>query len=132
MSFERRLVHRLALVEPNPDGDPTDSDNLDEYGQAVAGEPTVTLLWGLVQPRTSKEQAAASQGGAEYSDHTIYLMPRSLVAAGYLADADADGPLATGRRFDIVGVRSFEFGGSPHLEVDCKLVGSTEGPAVGS
>jgi hypothetical protein len=29
-----------------------------------------------------------------------------------------------------VGIRSFEFGSVPHLEVDAKLVGSTEGPTV--
>lgn len=121
MSFGARLIHSLAIVAPTF----PDSDDVDEYGQPVPGDPTVTAVRGLVQPKTARELAAVSQGGAESSDHTIFMLPRRLPAAAYIRDEpDA------GRRFDVVGVRSFEFGRSPHLEVDAKLVGSTEGPAV--
>ena len=117
MSFAGLLVHPLAIVTPAI----PDPDDVDDYGQPVAGTDTVELVSGMVQPKTAREIALASQGGAEYSDHTIFLLPRRLNASAYLRDQpDA------GRRFDIVGIRSFEFGSVPHLEVDVRLVGSTE------
>lgn len=121
MSLGARLIHPLAIVTPFV----PDPDVVDEYGHQVEGTPDVIQIRGLVQPKTAREIAAVTQAGAEYSDHTIYLLPRRVSGAGYIRD-DPD----AGRRFDIVGVRSFEFGRSPHLEVDCKLVGSTEGPGV--
>jgi hypothetical protein len=121
VSFPGLLVHPLAIVTPNT----PDPDDVDGYGQPVSGTPTTELVNGMVQPKTAREVALASQGGAEIGDHTIFLLPRRLNAAAYIRDQpDA------GRRFDIVGIRSFEFGSVPHLEVDCRLVGSTEGPTV--
>lgn len=123
MSFAALLVHPLAIVEPAYGSD-------DEYGQPSAGTPTVTLVRGMVQPRSAREVVLASQAGAEISDHVVFLRPRRIATGAYIADADASGVLAGGRRFDITGIRSFEFGSAPHLEVDCRLVGSTEGPTV--
>ena len=121
MSFAGLLVHPLAIVTPAT----PDPDSVDGYGHPIAGTPTVQLVNGMVQPKTARELALASQGGAEVGDHTIYLLPRRINAAAYIRDQpDA------GRRFDIIGIRSFEFGSAPHLEVDCRLVGSTEGPTV--
>lgn len=121
MSFAGLLVHPLAIVTPVA-ASPAD---VDEYGQPVAGEPDVALVSGMVQPKTAREIALVSQAGAEVSDHTIYLLPRPLSAAAHIRDEpDA------GRRFEITGIRSFEFGSAPHLEVDVHLVGSTEGPTV--
>lgn len=121
MSFPGLLTHPLAIVTPAT----PDPDNVDGYGQPVAGSPTTELVNGMVQPKTAREVALASQGGAEVGDHTIFLLPRRINAAAFIRDQpDA------GRRFDIVGIRSFEFGSVPHLEVDVKLVGSTEGPTV--
>lgn len=121
MSFAGLLVHPLAIVTPVAAAPASD----DEYGQPVAGTPEVVTVSGMVQPKTAREIAQANQAGAEHSDHTIFLLPRQLSGAAYIRDEpDA------GRRFDIVGIRSFEFGSVPHLEVDVKLVGSTEGPAV--
>lgn len=121
MSFASLLVHPLAIVTPDTP-DPTD---VDDYGQPVAGAPVTELVAGMVQPKTAREIAAVAQGGAEFSDHTIFLLPRRVSAAAYIRDEpDA------GRRFDIVGIRSFEFGSAPHLELDVRLVGSTEGPTV--
>lgn len=120
MSFAARLVHPVAIVAPG-----AATGSVDDYGQPVAGTTITRTTRVLIQPKTARELAAVSQGGVEFSDHTIYLLPRHLPAAGYIRDEpDA------GRRFDIVGVRSFEFGRTPHLEVDAKLVGSTEGPTV--
>lgn len=132
MAFASLLAHRLAIVTPVVFGDPTDADDLDTYGQPQADAPTVSLVRGLVQPKSAREMAMTTQAGTEVSDHTIFLLPRQLSGAAYIADADDLGVLAGGRRFHITGVRSFEFGRSPHLEVDCRLVGSTEGPTVGS
>lgn len=126
MSFASLLRHPLAIVSPN--AGVTD----DEYGHPVAEDPTVVLVRGMVQPRTAREIALTSQAGAELSDHVIFLRPRQIPAGSWITDADADGIRAGGRRFDITGVRSFEFGTQPHLEVDVRLVGSTEGPTVGS
>lgn len=121
MSFTGLLVHPLAIVTPTVP-DPT---SVDDYGQPVPGAPTVDTVRGMVQPLSAREIQLASQGGAEVSDHVIFLLPRHLDAAAYIRD-DPD----VGRRFQINGVRSFEFGSVPHLEVDCRLVGSTEGPMV--
>lgn len=126
MSFAALLVHPLAIVEPVYQV--TD----DDYGQPERDDPAVSLVRGMVQPKTAREIALTSQAGAELSDHVIFLQPRRIAAGAWIADADADGVLAGGRRFDITGVRSIEFGSAPHLEVDARLVGSTEGPTVGS
>lgn len=132
MSFTGRLVHQLAIVAPDT-GDPEDVDDLDEYGHVVVdASPSVTLVRGLVQPRTAKEVESAEQGGAEISTHVIFLLPRAIPGGAWIADADTVGVLAGGRRFDITGVRDFAFGRTPHLEVDVKLVGRTEDPALGS
>lgn len=125
MTFASLLVHPLAIVSPTAGAD-------DDYGLPAAGTPDVDLVMGMVQPRTAREMALVSQAGAEISDHTIFLLPRLIPQGAYITDADGSGILAGGRRFDVQGVRSIEFGSSPHLEVDCRLVGSTEGPAVGS
>ena len=132
MSFAARLVHRLAIVTPAVVGDPEVVADLDEYGDATAGPDDVVLVRGLVQPRRTEEIAAISQAGLELSDHVIFLEPRNVPQGSYLVDADDVAPLATGRRFDIVGVRSFEYGRSPHLEVDVKLAGRSEGESLGS
>ena len=121
MSLAGLLVHPLAIVTPAV----PDPDDVDDYGQPEPGTPTTVTVMGMVQPKTAREIAQVNQAGAEYSDHTIYLLPRHIDATAYIRDEpDA------GRRFDIMGIRSFEFGANPHLELDVKLVGSTEGPTV--
>ena len=126
MSFAALLVHQLALVVPATTG----LD--DEYGHPEAADPTVTLLRGMAQPRTAREVALMSQAGAEISDWVIFLEPRDIPAGAWITDADDTGILAGGRRFDIRGVRPHEYGSVPHLELDCRLVGSTETPEAGS
>lgn len=126
MSFLSLLVHKLAIVTP------VQLATDDDYGHPEPGTPTVTLVRGMVQPKAAREVQQSDQAGAEVSDHTIYLLPRQLAGAAYITDADDSGPLTGGRRFQVIGVRSLEFGTMPHLEVDCKLVGTTESLAVGS
>lgn len=131
VSLASRLVHRLAIVSPSGDGDPDDLADLSPYGDAETGTPTTELVRGLVQPRTTKEIEAISASSAEVGNHVIFLLRRRLAAGAYITDADDAGVLSGGRRFEVVGVRDFDFGRSPHLEVDCNLVGPSEAP-IGS
>ncbi len=119
MSFAGLLTHRLAICTPTIP-DPTD---VDEYGDQVRGPEDVVYVNGLVQPRRAREQASTLEAGAEVTTHVIFLLPARIGQGAYIRD-EPD----TGRRFEISGVRSYEFGTVPHLEVDALLVGSTEGP----
>lgn len=130
MSFASRLVHWVSIVESSK-GDAEDTDDLDEYGHAEDGPDVVTTIRALIQPRRAEEVAAISQAGVEVSDYIVYMESRALAGNAYLVDATAAGPVSGGRRFDVVGVRDFAFGRSPHLEVDVKLRGATEAP-IGS
>jgi hypothetical protein len=121
VSFAGLLTHPLAIVTPTaPDPNVTD-----EWGHVVPGADIVERVNGLVQPKTAREIDLSTQNGAELSTHTIFLLPRQVSGAAYIRD-EPD----SGRRFDITGVRSFEYGSQPHLEVDCKLVGGPVGPSV--
>lgn len=121
MSFAARLVHSLAIVTPTSDVTVT------EYGQPVAGEPLTVEVQGLIQPKSTREMALVSQAGAMVSDHTIYLQPRDLSGAAYIRREPDDGD-----RFEITGIRSYEFGRTPHLEVDCRRVVSEVLAVAGS
>ena len=122
MPINDRLIHSLAIVSPT-----RDAEDIDEYGQPVAGEPIVTTVKGLVQPKSAREIALTSQAGAEVSDHTIFLMPQTLSGAAYIR-FEPD----TGDRYEISGIRSFEFGKDPHLEVDARRIISAANPAEAS
>ena len=127
MSFASLLTHPLAIVTPSR----PDPDDVDERGHALPGPDAVVLVNGLIQPKTgvnsAVEAVASHQAGVEISTHTVFLLPRSIEAGAYIRDQPD-----RGRRFDITGIRSYEMGTVPHLEVDVKLIGSTEGPGVGS
>lgn len=114
MPITDRLVHALAIVTPTVDG------TLDEHGQPVAGEPVVETVDGLIQPRTVKEMALISQAGAELGDHVVFLPLGDYTNAAYIRFDPDDGV-----RYDIVGIRRFEYGTvNDHLEVDCHRVTS--------
>lgn len=114
MPIADRFIHALAIVTPTTDG------TLDDYGQPVAGEPIVELVSGLVQPRKVTEVMLASQAGAEIGDHVIFLAERTLGSESWIRFNPDDGD-----RYDIKGVRHFEYGRDAHLEVDCRRVVST-------
>lgn len=118
MSFSARLVHSLAIVTPTRDVD----DLVDDYGQPVPGEPTVTVVRGLVQPKAAREVALLSQAGPVVADHRIFLA-RSAdpTGAAYIRFEPDDGD-----RYEIVGVQTFDFGRTPHHEVDARRVVSAE------
>jgi len=118
MPFADRLIHDLAIVTPteNVMGD------VDDYGQPIVGEPDVVLVSGLIQPRSgrnAREVPLVSQAGAELSDHVVFLERRDLTTASYIRFEPNDGD-----RYEIVGIRDYNFGRSAHLEVDCKRVRS--------
>lgn len=119
MSFSARLIHDLVIERT-----PRDLDDPDEYGQPTAGEPELTDVKGLVQPKSAREMANTQSAGAEVSDHTIFLAPMDLDPSDAILYGD--------RRYQITGIRSFEFGTSPHLEVDAQLIRSDEPVPVGS
>lgn len=117
MSFAARLIHPLTLNVPHI------TAAGDEYGQPVAAAVEEIELRGLVQPKDVREVALVSEAGAEIGDHTIFLTPRDIPTGSWFVNA-------RGERLDVRGVRRFEFGRSPHLEIDARLVRSepeTEG-----
>ena len=120
-AFGSKLIHRLAIVTP------TTAGTEDDYGHPEEGVPDVEYVDGLVQPKTAREMQLVSQGGVPFSDHTIFMADRQITGNAYIRD-DPD----AGRRFEITGIRSFEFGIAPHLEIDARLVGSPLGPDAGS
>ena len=115
MSFAARLIHSLAIVTPTTTG------ALDDYGQPVLSDPVVRLVAGLVQPIfRGREVEQTQQAGAELTTHRIYLLPQSLTGDAYIRFEPDDGD-----RYQIVNIKSFEFGRSPHLEVECQRVESS-------
>ena len=120
MPFADRLIHDLAIVTPteNVMGD------LDDYGQPIAGEPDVVLVSGLIQPRggrNAREVPLISQAGAELSDHVVFLeLDAPITGASYVRFE----PDTTGDRYEVMGIRRYDFGRSRHLEVDAHRVRS--------
>lgn len=96
----------------------------DDEGQPTATEATAAV-YGLVQPRRVREVEDTRSAGAEVSDHVVFLPAGTDVIH---ADAIDWGD----RRLQVTGVRSFEFGGLAHLEVDARLVTSTPVTVDGS
>lgn len=120
MSFRSLLIHSLALVAPSDEG------TLDVDGQPAAGDPVVTPIRGLVQPRSvlerARDRALEGEAGPLIGSHVIFLELQAVPAGAWISDNPDD--VDAGRRYDVVGVRRFEFGTSPHLEVDAQLVTS--------
>lgn len=118
MSFRGLLRHQLAIVTP---GAP-DVTNLDDAGFPVAGDDSVVLVPGLVQPRDSHEANAPFNEGVLATDFIIFLEVMPLSAASYIQEANDDGPIDGARRFQINGIQPFIYGSSPHLEVLATLM----------
>ena len=121
MGFRGLLRHQLAIVTP---GAP-DPDNLDDAGFPVAGTDSVVLVPGLVQPRVSHEVKEPGNEGVLYTDFLIFLEVMNLSAASYITEADDNGPLEGGNRYQINGVQPFLYGSAPHLEVYATLLTNT-------
>lgn len=118
MSFRSLLVHRLALIAPS------DSGTLDADGQPVAGDRVVTPVPGLIQPKSvlarARDRALEGEAGPLIGSHDIFLELMAIPAGAWISDNPTD--VDAGRRYDVVGVRRYEFGTSPHLELDAQLV----------
>lgn len=101
----------------------------DDYGQPVRVYAELAAVAGLIQPKTQREVALASQAGAAIGDHTIFLGRTDVTPADRIRDVTEDpaGPI-----YEIVGVRDFNFGNLPHLEVDARRVVSSAVEAAGS
>lgn len=112
MSYAQRLIHELTHVRTA-----RDETALDEYGQPTAGVSTSTAVRGLVQPRSVREIVDSRNAGAEIGDHVIFL-PLMDVHSGDHFEWQGDS-------YQVKGVRRFEFGRSPHLEVDTVKVESS-------
>lgn len=111
MSFASRLIHALTITTVTFSTNPNDDD---AYGQPEPSTSDVTVK-GLVQPKTAQELADSRSAGTEVGDFTIFLSPMDLDASAAIA--------YDGDRFSIKGIRAFDFGTSPHLEVDAQRVG---------
>lgn len=122
MSFRSQLVHRLALVAP------TDSGELDADGMPVQGDQAVTPVRGLVQPKAiladARDRALGGEAGPLIGSHVVFLELMTIPAGAWISDNPDD--VDAGRRYNVVGVRRYEFGSSPHLEVDVQLVTSEQ------
>lgn len=120
MSFRNLLVHDLALVTP------TDAGTLDADGQPAAGARVVTPIPGMVQPRSvlahAEDRALEGLAGPLIGSHVIFLELRAIPAGAWISDNPAD--VDAGRRYNVLAVRRYEFGTSPHLEIDAELVTS--------
>lgn len=109
MSFGARLIHTLTHSRTV-----RDSGALDEYGQPTAGTPTTAAVRGLVQPKSVREMDDSRSAGTEVADHTIFLPRMDL----HPSDSFTFG----GDRYEIVGIRDYNFGKTPHLEVDARRI----------
>lgn len=113
MSVADKLIHSIEVWHPT-----FDENDRDELGQPAVsyGDEPVAEVNGLVDPKSAREIRLLSEAGAAIADHTIHLLlPLELGERDRLDRVDG------GRQsFEIVGIRRFDFGSFPHLEVDAK------------
>lgn len=120
-----KFIHPLVIERTEYD----DTDR-DDAGQPTPQTPTATEVKGLVQPRSASGTSGTEvddyrSAGSEIADHVIFLPDGTDVR-------HADAILWGARRYNITGIRRFEFGTLAHLEVDALLVTATAPLAVGS
>lgn len=116
-----KFIHALVIERIE-----YDEDDLDEANQPSPQTPTSTSVRGLVQPKATVSEADDYRSaGTQVSDHTIFLPIGTELR-------HADAILQGERRYNVTGIRRFEYGGLAHLEVDARLVTSTEPLVVGS
>ena len=109
MSFDALLIHKLAVERAT-------SGALDEYGQPTRSYATLATFRGRIEPKSAREVAALSQGGAVVSDHTLRTRPRDLRESDRIRFDPTDG-----RLFEITGIRDMA-GARHHLTVDLTLI----------
>jgi hypothetical protein len=111
VSFAGLLTHSLEIWHPT-----FDEGDIDDRGQPAVDYAMAAAVAGLVQPRRIREAELLSQAGVVTADHVIFMAPVAL------SERDRIDRLVTGGResYEIVGIRRYEFGSVPHLEVDAK------------
>jgi len=110
-----KFIHTITRVRK------THTGALDEYGQPVESTPDETDFKGLVQPQGAREGTDSRSGAAEIADHVIFTPVMDLSHTDALVYGDD--------RFEILGIRRFEFGHLAHFEVTARRV---SGAVVGT
>ncbi len=90
---------------------------LDEYDQSVFTPTTVATVPGLIQPRSAREVALASQGGAVIGSHVGYVRLLAGISTGDWVEATE----IPGVRFDILNAPDAG-GQGHHLEIALQAV----------
>jgi hypothetical protein len=110
MSFAARLIHEVTIKRTT--FDETDPD--DAYGQPSESTTEIQVR-ALIQPKKADEMADSRGAGAMIGDHTIYFLPMLLYGSDEIVDSQGQG-------YRVMGIRSFEFGRTPHVAVDALAI----------
>jgi hypothetical protein len=113
-TIEARFRDRLVVERAGAVLDGLGDVVLDDYGQPVLGWTAIATIDGLIVPKTSREVALQSQGGAVVNDHTVYVMPGDVTAADRILRYGTSGPY-----YQVTGIRDAL---GDHLELDVKAV----------
>jgi hypothetical protein len=124
------FIHTLVIERPFGIDANTDMElDVDEWGQPLTEYDTsFAKVSGLIQPKTDREVALASQAGADVGSHTIYMHRTDITTRDRVVDTTPGG---TGGRYQVVGIRDHNFGNLAHLAVDARRVQSPD-LAIGS
>jgi len=108
VSIQSRYLHTLVIKRLAATG------AVDGYLQPVMAEVTFATVKGLIQPRSAREVALASQAGAVIGQHVGYIDPLPGLSTHDWIERD-------GVRFDIVSIA--DAGGvGHHLELGLQQV----------
>jgi head-tail adaptor len=109
MSFDSRLVHRLAIERST-------AGAVDDQNMPAQTWSTLAEVAGLIQPKSARETAQLNQAGVVVSTHTIYLRPTDITEADRIRAIT--GPPGT---YQLDGIRDAA-GLGHHLEIDAQMV----------
>jgi head-tail joining protein len=114
MSFDSFLIHTLVIRRVAATLDGNGEPVLDDYGQPMTGPTTLAEVPGLIQPRSAREIALTSQGGAVIGEHVGFLRPLAGLGTDCWIERD-------GARYDILTMPDAG-GQGHHLELGLKRV----------
>jgi hypothetical protein len=114
MSIESRFRHTLVVKRQTAVLDDEGAATFDTYGQPVMTSSTVATVAGLIQPRSAREVALASQAGAVIGDFVVYMAPLATLGTDCWIEWG-------GCRYDVLSIA--DAGGlGHHLEVSARKV----------
>jgi hypothetical protein len=119
MSFDDRLLHTLVVKRLAPILDGSGDPVLDDYGQPTSAPTTFDTVPGLIQPRTAREIALASQGGAVIGKFVGYIRPLAGLSTHDWIEITA--PASMAGRFDILDIDAAA-GLEHHFELSLQAV----------